>query len=328
MRERLPRIIGAALVAIAALLYTVTFSVGPGQAALVESFGRISRVLSSPAGEGVHFKWPWPLQKVYKFDLRTRVLRSDLAEVATGDGQAIVIGPFVLWRIGDPRAFREAAAGDLQRAEALLRGPLSAACAEAFSRRRFAELVALPSGEAQRNRQGPVVLNVLEREIASSLAQEARAYGIEVEKVGFYQLLVPAEATKGIFDHMKRVKEEEASRLENVAKAEAERIRAEGQVQYEATLSEARKEAASIRAKARAQAAELLARCKEKELLVFLDKLEALKELLSQKTTLVLDTETPPLDVLGRLKVQEKGKPSAGGAGKSGGTGSGGGRKQ
>jgi regulator of protease activity HflC (stomatin/prohibitin superfamily) len=53
--------------AAAAFLSTCFVFLEPGQQALVECFGH-SATASTVIGPGAHLKWPWPIDKVYRFD--------------------------------------------------------------------------------------------------------------------------------------------------------------------------------------------------------------------------------------------------------------------
>jgi modulator of FtsH protease HflC len=66
-RNILTVIIGAVLVVIFALLLFV-FQVRQSEVAVVTTFGKPTAQTSPKPG--AYFKWPWPIQKVYKFDQR------------------------------------------------------------------------------------------------------------------------------------------------------------------------------------------------------------------------------------------------------------------
>lgn len=67
--EHLPGIILLQLVAL--FLSTAVVFIEPGEQALIEHFGQRSNVALGPGG---HFKWPWPIDKVYRF--RTEEIQS------------------------------------------------------------------------------------------------------------------------------------------------------------------------------------------------------------------------------------------------------------
>ena len=65
-RNALTVVIGAVLVLIFALLLFV-FQVRQSETAVVATFGK---PVATYTNAGAYFKWPWPVQKVYKYDQR------------------------------------------------------------------------------------------------------------------------------------------------------------------------------------------------------------------------------------------------------------------
>ena len=80
-RNLLTVVIGAVLIVIFALLLFV-FQVRQSEVAVVTTFGKPARNLSEP---GAYFKWPWPVQKVYKFDQRIQNFEDKFSENLTAD---------------------------------------------------------------------------------------------------------------------------------------------------------------------------------------------------------------------------------------------------
>jgi membrane protease subunit HflC len=79
---------------------------------------------------------------------------------------------------------------------------------------------------------------------------------------------------------------------------EAQRIRAEADREASDTVAKAQAESKRIRAEGDEQAAKSYAVFQQSpELAAFLRKLDALRLTLSEKTTLVVDTNTPPYDL-------------------------------
>jgi membrane protease subunit HflC len=81
---------------------------------------------------------------------------------------------------------------------------------------------------------------------------------------------------------------------------EAIAIRSDADLRREQILADAEKRADQILGEAEAKAAkELKTFEQDRELAVFLLKLDALEESLKQRATLILDPRTPPFDLLG-----------------------------
>src|SRR5271170_3557921 len=101
-RNVLTVVIGAVLIVIFALLLFV-FQVRQSEVAVVTTFGKPSaRPYDQP---GAYFKWPWPIQKVYKFDQRTQNFEDKFSESLTADNNNLIVTIYVGWRISDAATF-------------------------------------------------------------------------------------------------------------------------------------------------------------------------------------------------------------------------------
>ena len=92
--------VGALLLLIFVLLLFL-FQVRKTELAVVTTFGRVS----SQAGPGAHFRWPWPIQSVHKFDQRIHNFESKFEQVLTSDGNNLLIMVYVGWQINDSAVF-------------------------------------------------------------------------------------------------------------------------------------------------------------------------------------------------------------------------------
>ena len=82
-KKLLTIVIGAVLVVIFALLLFV-FQVRQSEVAVVTTFGKPVRNITEP---GAYFKWPWPVQNVYKFDKRIQNFENKFSADAHGGQQ-------------------------------------------------------------------------------------------------------------------------------------------------------------------------------------------------------------------------------------------------
>ena len=108
--------IGTLLLIIFVLLLFL-FQVRKTETAVVTTFGRVT----SQAGPGAHFRWPWPIQSVHKVDRRIHNYESKLEQLYTSDGNNLLIMVFVGWEISDPAVFHTRFNADLHRAELALK---------------------------------------------------------------------------------------------------------------------------------------------------------------------------------------------------------------
>src|SRR5687767_8873035 len=99
--NRLTLIVGAILVVVFFLLL-FTFQVRQTEVVAVTTFDRPSRFVSDP---GLKFKWPYPIQKLYRFDKRTQNFEDDFEETLTRDNYNLLAMVYVGWTIAEPQRF-------------------------------------------------------------------------------------------------------------------------------------------------------------------------------------------------------------------------------
>jgi len=117
-RNTLILVVGALLLAMFVLLLFV-FQVRTTEVAVVTTFGRATRPITAP---GPYFKWPWPIQKVQKFDKRIHNFESKFEQVLTPDGYNLLIMVYVGWTISHPDVFFPRFNGSIRQAEENLEG--------------------------------------------------------------------------------------------------------------------------------------------------------------------------------------------------------------
>jgi len=94
-------VIGAALVIIFALLLFV-FQVRQSEVAVVTTFGKPVRNIIEP---GAYFKWPWPIQRVHKFDKRIQNFEDKFSQTLTADNNNLIVTIYTGWEISDAKEF-------------------------------------------------------------------------------------------------------------------------------------------------------------------------------------------------------------------------------
>ena len=86
--------VGAVLVVIVALMLFV-FQVRQSEVGVVTTFGKLTRSV----GPGPHFKWPWPVEKVYKIDERIQNFEDKFTEDLTSDNNNLLTTVYVGWSV-------------------------------------------------------------------------------------------------------------------------------------------------------------------------------------------------------------------------------------
>ena len=89
-------------VVVVAVFGTAIFSyqVNETERAVVLTFNKIT----GEKGPGLHFRWPLPIQKIQKYDIRLRCFDGNigkLEEIRTADGKNITAGIYTVYRIKD-----------------------------------------------------------------------------------------------------------------------------------------------------------------------------------------------------------------------------------
>src|SRR5277367_3004719 len=113
-------VIGAALVVIFALLLFV-FQVRQSEVAVVTTFGKPVQNITEP---GAYFKWPWPIQNVYKFDKRVQNFEDKFSQSLTADSKNLIVTVYTGWEISDAKEFYPKFLGSVPAAQRALDGML------------------------------------------------------------------------------------------------------------------------------------------------------------------------------------------------------------
>lgn len=270
------------------LLMQVLFIVREGEVAVVTQLGRPVRALTEA---GLYRRWPWPVQRVYRYDHRVRTLQGSFEEALTADGKNVLLALYAGWRVADPVRFLERV-GTVEQAEASLDGLLRTFKNAAVGQYRFGQLV---NTDAAALRGEELEQHVLEQ----ARPQAWERYGVDLQFVGIRRLGLPEAITQSVFERMRAERQALADRYRSEGEGEAIRIRAGADSERDQLLARAEAEARRLRAEGEAEAAEQFkAFEKSPSLALFLRKLDALEETLRDKSTVVLSSDTQPFDLL------------------------------
>lgn len=303
--KNLPSVLAAGALLVVLLLYMCSFQVRSTEVAIKKTFGEAdaNSVIEEP---GLNWKWPWPIQSVVKFDKRLRILVDQTEETRTSDSKNIILTTYTVWTIADPYEFHRNYRSEEEGARALKTKIRSHKLAVA-GKHAFSEFVSTDPAERR--------LGAIEDEMKALVQAEARAeFGVDVKLFGIKQLVLPEEVTNAVFDNMKKHQETTAKRYEAEGDAKADEILAEAKAAEQRIMAVAMRKVDSIHNEAQAKVSEIWrAFNKYPELRAYLDKLEALEQVLRERTTLIFDTEVPPIDLFRAEKrleaAQASGRP-------------------
>jgi membrane protease subunit HflC len=296
MKRNLFTLIVGALLLLIAIALLFTFQVRKSEVAVVTRFGRPDREIKEPGNYMPYAKWPWPIEKVYKFDQRVQNFEDKLTEGLTRDSFNLLTSVYVGWRITEPKAFFPKFAGSAEpiaEAERVLERLLGNAKSAVIGNHPLSDFV-----NASDN--GTNFL-AIENQILNTIQGMVRAenYGLDVEFLGFKKLQLPETVTQNVFERMQSERKVLADRSQFEGEAEAQKIRSDADRKAAEMLANAEGKATEIRGTAEAEAAKSLAVFQQNpELANFIFQLAALQDSLKERSTLVIDQRTPPMGLL------------------------------
>lgn len=274
------------------LLLTVAYVVDETRdLVLITTFGRVTRVVDgrAPGGAGLHWKWPYPIQKVVRLDLREHPLSTSTRQLQIGQKINITATMFCLWRIADPeRLYR--AIKDTRDLDGRLRGLLESEMANVLGNVDMDRLVNTDPRKMDLAR--------IDAEILGRVRRRANEdYGVDLSPVGGLKFLgLPQSVSKVVIENMNAEREEEITRYQADGQAVADAIKGRAAAARDKILAFAQRKAGEIRAQGEAKAAEAYQQFREDpEFAMFLRSLETLRAGLKQRTVLILDAETMPI---------------------------------
>ncbi len=198
MNRSYPSLIAGTSLVLIMVLYMVTYQVRFTEVAVVRTFGKATEadVKSEP---GPYFKWPWPIQRVSKYDNRIQMAVTIGEEAPTRDGKNVVVTTAIGWRIGDPYLF-SLLCSDMEDAEAKLKTRVRNDQKTVIAQYDFSNFVSVDEDEL---RYDKIEAEILEAVTASA----AESYGIKVESIGIEKLVLPQRITQTVFEAMKKEQE-------------------------------------------------------------------------------------------------------------------------
>lgn len=301
MSKNIPTLIVVVLLAAVVASMMCLFQVRFTEAVVVTRFDKIKRVIASEDA-GLHRKWPWPIERVHRFDTRLRSFETEFRQLGTRDQKTVILTAYATWRIQDAERFlkslgREDAAGP--KIQDLLENQVSIV----LRSHPLSHLVNVDENE--------IKFSQIEAAFLAGIQSSASdSYGIEIVSVGIKRLGIPEAVTKEVFTRMKEERQKTIKQLLAEGEAEARKIRANAEEVSKKILARADALAKTIEGTGDAEAAKYYKVFAEnRKLSDFLKKLETLQKIFeSGQITMVMDAkEVVPFDIL-----KEAGEPTGG----------------
>ncbi|MGO8703475.1 MAG: protease modulator HflC [Candidatus Brocadiia bacterium] len=293
MRKHVLTVIVGVVVGVSLLLYMFAFQVRESEVAVLLRFGKASSDLPQP---GYHFKLPWPIEEVRKFDSRINVSEGRFEETPTRDKRNITLSLCVGWRVSDPLAFnqnfgRMAEDDRMQQAWTRVEGYVRDSALAVMGQHDLNELVSVDRDKLK--------YDAIEDSILQASNDRAqKTYGISFVLLKLRRLELPESATQNVYKRMIAERNLEATKIQQEGLANAAVIRANATTEKEKLLARARSEAEALKGQGDAEAAQHFGVfAKNPALAIYLRKIRALQETLKTKTTIIVDPTIPPFDL-------------------------------
>lgn len=284
-----------------------------------ERLGHIVAVYDQAEDRGLHFKLPWPIGTVRRFDRRVQLFDPRGREVFTSDKKNITVDAYVCWKIAETaesesksldarpvvRFFRSFATID--RAHAQLDSRVRAILSTEIGKVELSGLLNVEDPEA-----GPPANDVgLLDDISGRVRQQVEKrpdesesihdrLGIEIVDVRIKRINLPAGNQQAVFERMKSERKKIADRYRSAGLAENIVIKSHADRQYNEILARANADAERIRGEAEAEAISILnrAHAKDPEFYKVVRTLDTYRTILNERTTLVLSASSNLLKLL------------------------------
>ncbi|GAF88141.1 unnamed protein product, partial [marine sediment metagenome] len=194
MKKHMGMFLLAMLVVAALLVSTVTYQLEFTEYGLIKRFGKTVSDFDGSTDAGLKFKWPWPVERLVKYDARTNVLEETLEELETRDRNNVLVTLYCAWKIADPVKFH-AKTERFDKAEKQLRTLL----------RSEKKVIGMYNMQDLIN-TNPKAMRIpeIERDIYQRVQERAREdYGIQIVRVGIKSLGLPEFVSEQVITNMK-----------------------------------------------------------------------------------------------------------------------------
>src|SRR5688572_22450351 len=289
-RNALTLVVGVILLIIFFLLL-FTFQVRQTEIVVLTTFAKPSATpIDKP---GLYFKWPLPIQRVYRFDKRKHNFEDAYEQMLTADGHNLLASVYVGWTIDRPREFFNSfPAGTPAAAEPQLKSLVRSVKQAVIGKHPFTDFVSSDPKQVK----FPQVEQEILRQIQASAVTN---YGVKIEFVGIKQLGIPENVTAKVFERMTAERQREIDKLKAMGEREAIGIKSAADRDRAEILAQAEKEASAIKGAADAEATKHFGVFQQnQDLAVFLMQLRALESTLGKGATIVADPSISPFNLL------------------------------
>ena len=288
MRNPLTFVVGLVILLIFGSI-SFLFQVRESEVAFLTTFGKADEAVIKP---GLRFKLPWPIQKVHRFDARVHNFEGKFEEAMTLDQRNVLVLVYVGWRITEPQKFNRSFPGGVDDAKRNLESLVRSAKNAAVGTHNFSDFINTDPAKLK--------FDEIEKEILLQVAGTAKEkFGLDVKSLGIKRLGFPESVTQKVFERMKEERQRLVKQFEGEGDRDATKIRSSAERERSEKLADAEAAATRSRGEAEKEAAKAYKTLEQnKELAVFLQKLASMEAIAKERTTLILDQNSSPFDLL------------------------------
>ena len=277
-----PRLVVGLGLVLVFLAAQAAFTIGEWEQGMVVQFGNPKRIIQEP---GLYFKLPMA-QNLVRFEKRVLTTDARESEYITLDKKRVLVDHVSRWRIEDPLQFYRSVR-DRIRAMARLDDIISARLRQEIATHNFLDLI---------REKREAIMAIVTRDTRET----AKSFGIEVTDVRIKRLDLPEEVQASVFARMRAERERIAKRYRAEGEEQAQKLRAAADREREVILATAYEASEKLKGAGDAEATSTYGQAfgKDAEFYAFTRRLQAYEKILSNDTTLVLNSDSELLSYL------------------------------
>lgn len=266
-----------------------TFTVKEGSCALVSRFGKIVNVHNEA---GLHFKLPWPVDKIISYDTRNQYMDSGYTETLTNDKINIILQTYLVWSIKDAEKFHTSV-NDYTAAQRHLNDLVANTKNGVLGNYKLSSLVSTNLEDIKIDE----ISNTIEEQVTQSALNN---YGIEIKTLKIKRLALPDANIQSVFEQMIADRQKYVSQYIAEGERDAAIITSEAEAKAAEIIAQGQLEASEINAETERRIAEIYGEAYDRnsELFIFLKKLIALENSVNPDTIIIMRTNESPFDII------------------------------
>jgi len=276
------------IVTIIVLYATCTMVVNQGETGVLLNFGKPIKVITEP---GIYFKFPYPFNSMNIIDARLIMLQPSPSEFLTADKKNLILENNVCYRIIDPIQYMKTVRNK-KGLEIRLTDLLTSHTGLLLGNYELSDLVNIDPDQ--------IKFEEMNQRLTQLMQENIQGLGIKVEKVFIKRIMLPFVNRHAVYQRMRAERDRIAKKYLAEGEEKAQKLRAEANRSSRIILAEAKRKATIVKGQAEAKAMKIYGETYQKniEFYTFIRSLEAYKKIFNEKSTIILDEQSPLLKTL------------------------------